>query len=84
MTVDAPQVQSIVSIIIHCDSQTLESLTTLWETGCGALISSMSDYGASGPKIDMFLSRRFGSGIISKARFSCSSYPRIADFTNTV
>ena len=27
--VEVPQVQSIVSIIIHCDSQTLESLTTL-------------------------------------------------------
>ena len=78
---EVPQVQSIVSIIIHCDSQTLESLTTLWETGCGALISSMSDYGASGP-IDMFLSRRFGSGIIFKANFSCLTNPRRADFSN--
>ena len=80
--VDVPQVQSIVSFTIHCDSQTLESLTTLWETGCGALIESMSDYGASGPKIDMFLSRRFGHEIFSKASFNCSANPRSADFSN--
>ena len=76
--VDAPQVQSVVSITIHCDSQTLESLTTLWETGCGALIESMSDYGACGPN----LSRRFGHGIISKANLSCLTNPRSADFSN--